>query len=222
MLTGTNTYTGLTTIAAGTLQLGNGGTTGSITGDVVNNATLVFNRSDTYTFTGRISGTGSVLFQGGGTVQFSSPYQGAVTVEDSTVTLERGVTTTSVFTVDNGGTLGGSGTIGGIVANGGSTISPGYSPGTLAVTGTVEFNPGSTYEVDVTPSGAHDLITATGLVTISSSADVAVRAVSGIYRPLTTYAIITSETGVTAPSAASPPIMPSCPRASAMTRRPSI
>ena len=37
ILTGANTYTGGTTITAGTLQLGNGGTTGSIAGNVVNN-----------------------------------------------------------------------------------------------------------------------------------------------------------------------------------------
>lgn len=197
VLTGTNSYTGLTTISEGVLQLGNGGTTGSILGDVVNNATLIFNRSDTYTFNGSISGAGAVLFQGGGTVQFSSPYQGAVTVENSKVTLESGVTTSSVFTVDSGGTLSGSGTIGGIVANSGATISPGYSPGTLAVAGPVAFNSGATYQVDVTPQGAHDLITATGPVTISSDAGVAVRAAGGIYRAQTTYAILTSTDQVT-------------------------
>src|SRR5215469_9016188 len=44
-LTGGNTYTGATTISAGTLQLGNGGTTGSVAGNIVDNAALVFNRS---------------------------------------------------------------------------------------------------------------------------------------------------------------------------------
>src|SRR5258706_15945272 len=42
-LTGTNTYTGGTSIAAATLQIGNGGTTGSIVGNVTNNGTLAFN-----------------------------------------------------------------------------------------------------------------------------------------------------------------------------------
>ena len=37
MLTGNSNYTGGTTISAGTLQLGAGGTTGSIVGDVANN-----------------------------------------------------------------------------------------------------------------------------------------------------------------------------------------
>ena len=40
ILTGDNTYTGGTTISAGTLQLGNGGTTGSIVGNVTDNGAL--------------------------------------------------------------------------------------------------------------------------------------------------------------------------------------
>jgi len=37
VLTGTNTYANGTTIVGGTLQLGNGGATGSLTGAIVNN-----------------------------------------------------------------------------------------------------------------------------------------------------------------------------------------
>jgi autotransporter-associated beta strand protein len=48
-LTNANNYAGGTTISGGTLQLGNGGTSGSITGNAVNNGALVFNRSDAYT-----------------------------------------------------------------------------------------------------------------------------------------------------------------------------
>ena len=46
ILAGNNTYSGLTTITAGTLQLGNGGATGSInsTSSLVNNSVLAFNR----------------------------------------------------------------------------------------------------------------------------------------------------------------------------------
>lgn len=60
-LTGTNTYTGGTTISGGTLQLGSGGTTGSIVGDVTNNSILAFNRSNSLTFDGTISGSGSLV-----------------------------------------------------------------------------------------------------------------------------------------------------------------
>ena len=66
ILTGDSTYTGGTTISAGTLQLGNGGTTGSIIGNVTDNSTLAFNRSDTVTFPGTISGTGGVSQIGSG------------------------------------------------------------------------------------------------------------------------------------------------------------
>ncbi|WP_398475173.1 autotransporter-associated beta strand repeat-containing protein [Tardiphaga sp.] len=64
VLTNTNTYSGGTLIANGTLQLSNGG---SILGDVVNNGTLQVQRSDVYTFGGTISGTGQFRNVGPGT-----------------------------------------------------------------------------------------------------------------------------------------------------------
>jgi autotransporter-associated beta strand protein len=61
VLTGTNTYTGGTTInAGGTLQLGNGGATGSIVGDVTNNGTLLSNVAGNTTLGGTISGSGGL------------------------------------------------------------------------------------------------------------------------------------------------------------------
>ncbi len=187
ILTGTNTYTGGTTINAGTLQIGNGGTTGSIVGNVVNNASLVFNRSDAYTFPGTISGSGNVTFTGGGTVVLSTPesYQGAIAVSDSTnLHLETGAVSTSTFSVENGGVISGNGTVGGLVVGAGGIAAPGNSPGTIAVAGPVNFNSGAVYRVDVTPQGQHDLITATGPVTISNGASVQVVAQPGVYAPI--------------------------------------
>ena len=82
ILSGANTYTGGTTISGGTLQLGNGGTTGSILGDVVDNGVLAFNHSDTFTFGGLISGSGQVMQLGPGTLALSNAnaYSGGTTV----------------------------------------------------------------------------------------------------------------------------------------------
>src|SRR5215472_17151230 len=67
-LSGNNTYTGTTTISAGTLQVGSGSTTGSVAGNIVNNAALTFNRSNALTYAGVISGTGAVTQSGTGTL----------------------------------------------------------------------------------------------------------------------------------------------------------
>jgi fibronectin-binding autotransporter adhesin len=67
ILTATNTYSGPTTITGGTLQLGNGGTSGSILGNVVNNGIFAINRFDTFTFGNVISGSGAFQQNGSGT-----------------------------------------------------------------------------------------------------------------------------------------------------------
>lgn len=60
-LAGNNTYTGGTTINAGTLQIGNGGTTGNLgSGTLLNDGNLQFNLAGTNVFTGGITGTGTV------------------------------------------------------------------------------------------------------------------------------------------------------------------
>jgi fibronectin-binding autotransporter adhesin len=69
ILTGTNAYSGGTTISGGTLQIGAGGASGSLgSGNVVNNGSLRFNRTGILTVDGGISGTGAVTNDGNGTV----------------------------------------------------------------------------------------------------------------------------------------------------------
>ena len=82
VVTGDNTYKGGTIISRGTLQIGNGGTTGSIIGNVTDNGALAFNRSDAVTFSGTISGRGSVLQSGTGEVTLTgaNSYSGGTTV----------------------------------------------------------------------------------------------------------------------------------------------
>lgn len=66
VLSGANTYTGGTLISAGTLQVGNGGSTGVVVGSITNNGALAFNRTDQYSLTNTLSGTGVIVQNGTG------------------------------------------------------------------------------------------------------------------------------------------------------------
>ena len=79
---------------------------GSIAGDIVDNAALVFNRTGTLTYGGVISGTGSVTKIGTGTLTLTgdNTYTGGTTISAGTLQLGNGGTTGSVAgnIVDNG------------------------------------------------------------------------------------------------------------------------
>ncbi|RYD61744.1 MAG: hypothetical protein EOP83_16310, partial [Verrucomicrobiaceae bacterium] len=83
LLTGNNTATGAITIGAGTLQIGNGGTTGSTAAaTIANSGSLVTNRSDNLTINSLISGSGTLTQAGAGTLILSADntYTGLTTV----------------------------------------------------------------------------------------------------------------------------------------------
>jgi fibronectin-binding autotransporter adhesin len=50
------------------VQIANGGTAGSIVGDVANNACLTFNRSTNFELVGRVAGVGALSQIGTGTL----------------------------------------------------------------------------------------------------------------------------------------------------------
>jgi fibronectin-binding autotransporter adhesin len=81
-LSGDSNYTGGTVVTTGTLQIGEGGTGGSITGKVTDDSVLAFNRSNTLTFDGDISGKGSVQAIGTGTTILlgNNMYSGGTTI----------------------------------------------------------------------------------------------------------------------------------------------
>lgn len=85
-LTGNNNYTGGTLINTGSLIVGTNGTTGTLgSGNVTNNANLVFNRSNDYLVGNLISGTGSLTQVGAGTITLTqnNTYTGGTTITNN-------------------------------------------------------------------------------------------------------------------------------------------
>jgi fibronectin-binding autotransporter adhesin len=79
-----------TTISGGTLQIGNGSTTGVLgSGAVTNNGTLIFNRSNDLTVSNVISGTGSLQKLGSGVLTLSgtNSYTGSTTISAGTLSV---------------------------------------------------------------------------------------------------------------------------------------
>src|SRR6185312_12993696 len=157
-LNGTNTYAGGTTISNGTLQIGNGATAGSIIGDVVDNGSLVFNRSDNMTFNGRVVGYGSLVKVGGSALilKNANQYSGGTTISAGTLQLGDGGTAGWVIgDITNNGSLvfdrSDDQIFSGIVSGSGSLEQAGK--GTLFLTGPSTYTGGTTISQGVLQIG---------------------------------------------------------------------
>ncbi|MES2695328.1 MAG: autotransporter-associated beta strand repeat-containing protein [Verrucomicrobiota bacterium] len=164
-LIGTNGLTGTTTISAGTLQIGNGGTTGSLsTGALTNNGALIFNRSDSINVASAMSGTGSLTKLGAGTLTLSgtgvNSTSGAFNVNVGNVEITKSVANAgigdlaavtvasgSVLRLNNGqnetiGSLAGAGTVDNINGTG-MTLTTGGNGGTTIFSGVIQDTGGT-------------------------------------------------------------------------------
>ncbi len=175
-LTGANTVTGGTTVAAGTLilpavltsnvtvnaggtlQIGTGGTTGGLTGNLVDNGTAIFNRSDSFSFDGAFSGNGSLVKQGAGVLTLDGAYTfaGTTTVQAGSVTITQ-LNSTGTLAVGGGAGVtltSGAQAIGGLSGSAGSTLDLGTSTLTVNTGGTSVFNGGVTGAGSLTVAGS--------------------------------------------------------------------
>ncbi len=134
--TNNHTYLGITTINPGnTLQLGDGGSSGMIgSGPVANFGTLVINRSDTAVLANRVTGNGSIIQAGSGTLVLDRDYYNS-----------NGVTVTS-----------GSLILSNAVLNGALTLTNGVTVTAVAGAGLV----GEFYLVGSTTSNINDIVSA--------------------------------------------------------------
>ncbi len=157
-LTNANTYTGPTTIANGTLELGgSAGSLGTNTGAVANQGTLKFNRSTDLAFNNAITGAGAVTQAGSGT---------------TTIT---GANTFGGATLVTGGKLQLNGAAAGTLSTSGLTIAGGnfgFTAGalsTLNLTGK-PLSLGGTMTFDVGAPGSNDVIDVGSFALTSNSA----------------------------------------------------
>lgn len=230
ILTGVNTYTGGTTIEAGTLQLGNGGATGSIIGNVADNGTLAFNRSDSVVFSGVISGTGALSQIGAGTTTLTAnnTYTGGTTISAGTLQLGNGGTTGSITgnVLDNGtlvfnrsnaltfaGTISGNGTVsqngagsttlGGVnTYSGGTTISNGSLTGSATSFGTGAILDNAALVIDQSVDASFaNAINGTGTLTKSGAGTLNLTGTGALSGPTTVAAGLLSVNGSLANSA---------------------
>ncbi len=167
ILTGTNTYSGPTTISAGVLQVGAGGGGGLGLGAVTDNAELVYNCYGNVTLPNVISGTGTLAQSGNGvlTLTAASTYSGATLITAGTLALTNsaGIASSTNLNLANGAlfdvsgltgggmtlgsgkTLSGEGFVkGNFTIGSGATVAPGnHDLGVLSFSGALNLNAGS-------------------------------------------------------------------------------
>lgn len=195
-LADSNTYTGITTIAAGTL-VGTAASFGS--GSILNDATLVVDQGSDAAMPNSVSGSGNFTKRGAGRLNVTGTFalQGAVSIEAGALAVN-GSLSNSAVNVGAGATLGGNGSVGATTVRAGGNVAPGNSIGTLHVNGAYVQDAGSTYIVELDPNNTNsDLIDVNGTAMVAPGAALkAVKYLPGLYSVGTTYKVLTANGGV--------------------------
>jgi autotransporter-associated beta strand protein len=139
-------------VNSGTVLVGTGGTTGGIAGNMINNGLMIINRSDNYTTSGIISGTGNLQHNGPGrtSLEGSNTYTGTTTINNGVLAINGSHFNAGLYTVNTGGRLEGSTGVVNVNVAGG-TISPGNGNGAgiFNISNGLTFSSTSTYAVDI-------------------------------------------------------------------------
>ena len=221
---GTNSHTGLTHIAEGTLIAASAGALSQLSDVQIDSGALLelqhtsnmaglfgqgsldttsyvasigYDNGDAL-FEGEVIGFGMIGKRGTGTQIFggdSVNFDGEVYAEVGSLVINGDFSDAEGFALA-GATLGGLGTLQSIASVGG-TIAPGTNPGdigSLSTTGRIDLDADSVLSVDVNDQGESDLLSAGTSVALAGTVDV--RAAAGNYAAATTYRIVTSGEGI--------------------------
>jgi len=169
------------------------------------NDLLVFNHTDTsgsYVFSPLIEGGAVNVLAGVTTLTANNTYTGPTTVNGGALVVDGSIASSSLTTVNSGAALIGTGTVGQTVINSGGFLVPGHSPGTMTVNGSLAFQSGAFYVVQVNPATASNT-NVSGTATLAGT--VAAVFAPGAYTKQS-YPILTAAGGSWAPgSTASKP-----------------
>ncbi len=181
ILTAVHSFTGETTISQGTLQIGDGLTTGSVLGAIVNNGVLTLFPAGDISFANAVSGTGSLKYLGTGTITFNSAntytYTGYTEISSGSMNLvgtisnPSNTSATGDVLVRNAELVGNGSTSHGVTIDRGGVLNPieNGSPTTISV-GDLVLNAGAVLKTTVNrtgaPYGPFGQVVVTGRVTI--------------------------------------------------------
>jgi autotransporter-associated beta strand protein len=178
---GVVTFTGSNSYSGGTLVQNSGliGDTMSVQGAIANEATVEFAQATSGTYSGLMSGTGTVTKSGAGilAVTAANTYTGLTSVNDGGLNLNGsiagGLDVAAIAALSGTGTVGGNATIAG-------THSPGNSPGVQTFNGNLTYEAGAlvNWELIANTTGSagvnyDQIIMPTGNLTFSGSTTLA-------------------------------------------------
>ena len=172
---GTLTFTGTSTVLRrhddrlGHPAIGDGGATGGIVGDAIVNGTLDFNRSDDVQFDGVLSGSGTLVKHGAGTLTLTAadPFAGSSTVAGGTLVQLGSIA--GLLGVESGAALRGTGTMGSVTNEG--LVAPGLSIGALSLAGDYTQATAGALEIEFNDRNEFDVLNVGGAATLAGNVD---------------------------------------------------
>lgn len=192
-LAGTNTHSGATTIHHGTLI---GSATSFGTGPILNQGALVIDQTDNGTLANDLSGSGTLLKTGTGTLVYAgggTAFTGATTVGAGTLSLAG--TLGGPVLVADGAVLAGNGGVGSLALASGARVAPGNSVGTVTVAGDFSQAAGSLYAVEIAGATA-DLITVAGTATLADGAQMSITGLGYVTSLGARFTVLTAAGGI--------------------------